>query len=446
MKSNKLHVYTERHILRNPALTVLMKISVDGHFDELRFEMALLTLKNVHPLLYSSVIIDSDGAAYYRENSVQRLELHCAIRERQDQWLEVAESENKRPFNCEQGPLIRFFVFYSGKDFDILAIVHHLIGDGDAIARLLRDVVAAYVGIDLSHQEQILISSKNDFPQSARPTFLVKTFTRSINKMWDKGEQPRFGEHEYQKMFCNYHQIADIGLSYSTINAKELNNLHKACKAHGVTINEAIVTAFILAMQERRPHMMNEKTVVGIPINMRKQLTLSAHDCLGNFASAITIKVRYDTKKDFWQNAFRMRSKLKSKLKSAKAPWVALNLYSILNPMLIDAMYFAAYGECDDRAAKKAAAMLSVDNPSSTAVSNLGRLNFDCQVGSFPIRDMVFFAPKAPGSYVVLGVATLGDTMQFGFSYDRKKISSDTMQNVSSTILELLKNATHDSN
>lgn len=441
MKSNKLHIFTERHILRNPALTVLMKMSVDGHFDEPRFEKALLTLKNVHPLLYSSVIIDHDGVAYYRENAVQQLELHCAIRERQNQWLEVAETENKRPFNCEQGPLVRFFVLYSETDFDILATVHHLIGDGDAIARLLRDVVAAYVGIDLSHQEQILISSQNDFPHIAKPTFLVKAFTRSINKMWDKGEQPRFGEHEYQEMFCNYHQIADIGLSYSTINASEMNDLHKACKAHGVTINEAIVTAFILAMQENRPHMSNEKTVVGIPINMRKQLSLSADDCLGNFASAVTIKDRYDTKKDFWQNAVQVRSKLKSKLKSAKAPWVVLNLYALLNPLLIDAMYFAAYGKCDDVAAKKAAAMLSVDNPSSTAVSNLGRLNFDCKIGSYHIRDMVFFAPKAPGSYVVLGVATLGDTMQIGFSYDRKKISSDTMENISSTMIELLKNA-----
>lgn len=436
-----MRIYTERHILRNPALTVLMKISVDGHFDEPRFEKALLTLKDVHPLLYSSVIFDHDGAAYYRENAVQRLELHCAIRERQKQWLEVAETENKRPFNCEQGPLVRFFVFYSETDFDILTTVHHLIGDGDAIARLLRDVVAAYEGIELSHQEQTLISSQNDFPHSARPTFFVKAFTRSINKMWDKGEQPRFGEHEYQEMFCNYHQLADIGLSYSTINASEMNDLHKACKAHGVTINEAIVTAFILAMQENRPHMSNEKTVVGIPINMRKQLSLSTDGCLGNFASAVTIKERYDTKKDFWQNAVQVRSKLKSKLKSAKAPWVVLNLYTLLNPLLIDAMYFAAYGKCDDMAAKKAAAMLSVDNPSSTAVSNLGRLNFDCQIGSCHIRDMVFFAPKAPGSYVVLGVATLGDTMQIGFSYDRKKISSDTMENISSTMIELLRNA-----
>lgn len=131
---------------------------------------------------------------------------------------------------------------------------------------------------------------------------------------------------------------------------------------------------------------------------------MSTDDCLGNFASAVTIKERCDPNKDFWQNAVRMRSKLKSKLKSAKAPWVVLNLYSFLNPLLIDAMYFAAYGKCEVRDAKKAAAMLSVDTPSSTAVSNLGRLNFDCRVGSYHIRDLVYFAPKAPGSYVVLGV------------------------------------------
>jgi NRPS condensation-like uncharacterized protein len=443
MERNKLHINTERHILRNPALTVLMKISVDGSFDKARFEKALLLLKNVHSLLYSTVIIDHGGVAYYRENAVQRLELHCAKRERQNQWLETAESENKRPFNCKHGPLIRFFVFYSETDFDILAIVHHLIGDGNAIARLLRDLVVAYEGLELSHQEQILISSQNDFPHSARPTFLVKTFAQVLNKMWDKGEHPRYEEHDFQKMFDSYHQITDIGLCYSTINASEMNALYYSCKEHGITINEAIVTSFIWAIQENHLHQSNKKTVVGIPINMRNQLSLSTDRSLGNFASAISIKERYNTNHDFWQNAVRIQKKLRSKLKSAKAPWVVLNLYSLMNPLLIDAMYFSAYGTCQDKAAKKAASMLSIDNPSSTAISNLGRLNFNCQIGSCHIRDMVFFAPKAPGSYVVLGIATLGDRMQLGFSYDRKIISSETMKKVSAMILEILK--THQS-
>ena len=354
--------------------------------------------------------------------------------------METAESENKRPFNCEHGPLIRFFVFYSETDFDVLAIVHHLIGDGNAIARLLRDVVVAYEGFELSHQEQILISSQNDFPHSARPTFLVKTFTQVLNKMWDKGEHPRYEEHDFQKMFDNYHQITDIGLCYSTINASEMTALYYSCKEHGITINEAVVTSFIWAIQENHLHLSNEKTVIGIPINMRKQLSLSTDRSLGNFTSAITVKERYNTNHDFWRNAVQLQRKLKSKLKSAKAPWVVLNLYSLMNPLLIDAMYFSAYGQCQDKAAKKAAAMLSIDNPSSAAISNLGRLNFSCQIGSSHIRDMVFLAPKAPGSYVVLGIATLGDTMQLGFSYDRKIISSDTMRNISSMILETLKN------
>lgn len=109
-----------------------------------------------------------------------------------------------------------------------------------------------------------------------------------------------------------------------------------------------------------------------------------------------------------------------------------------MNPLLIDAMYFAAYGECQDKAAKKAASILSVDTPSSTAISNLGRLNFNCRIGSYGIRDWVFFPPKAPGSYLVLGVATLHDTMQIGFSFDRKIISSVVVEDIKSKMLSLL--------
>lgn len=109
-----------------------------------------------------------------------------------------------------------------------------------------------------------------------------------------------------------------------------------------------------------------------------------------------------------------------------------------MNPLLIDAMYFATYGECDDKTAKKLASIFSIDNPSSTAISNLGRLNFNTQVGSYGIRDLVFFAPKAPGSYIVLGIATLDDTMQIGFSFDRKIISSEIVNNLKSNMLALL--------
>lgn len=109
-----------------------------------------------------------------------------------------------------------------------------------------------------------------------------------------------------------------------------------------------------------------------------------------------------------------------------------------MNPLLIDAMYFAAYGEYNDKVAKKAASMFSIDNPSSTAISNLGRLNFDTHIGSYNIRDLVFFAPKAPGSYIVLGIATLNDTMQIGFSFDRKIISSVIVNNLKSNMLALL--------
>lgn len=123
---------------------------------------------------------------------------------------------------------------------------------------------------------------------------------------------------------------------------------------------------------------------------------------------------------------------------STRAQWLILNAYASMNPLLIDAMYFATYGECDDKTAKKLASIFSIDNPSSTAISNLGRLNFNTQVGSYGIRDLVFFAPKAPGSYIVLGIATLDDTMQIGFSFDRKIISSEIVNDLKSNMLALL--------
>ena len=52
--------------------------------------------------------MNNEGEAFYQENTVHQLELHFIKSEHSNQWLEIAESENKKPFNCETGPLIRF--------------------------------------------------------------------------------------------------------------------------------------------------------------------------------------------------------------------------------------------------------------------------------------------------------------------------------------------------
>ena len=215
---------------RNPSITILMKLSVDGQFDELRFKNTLFKLRSVHPLLYSSIGMNNDGEAFYQENTVQQLEFHFMKSEYPDQWLEIAESENKKPFNCETGPLIRFFVFYTEIDFDILVVCQHLLGDGNSIARLLRDVVYVYAKDDLPFIKQQLISNQSDFPHKAKLFWPVKWFLRALNSKWSKGKQQRFGEAEYRDMFHKYHQLTDIALSYSTINKVEMNHLYNACK------------------------------------------------------------------------------------------------------------------------------------------------------------------------------------------------------------------------
>ena len=208
-----------------------------------------------------------------------------------------------------------------------------------------------YAGNNLPLKEQQLISKQSDFPQKAKLSFPVKLLLRSLNSKWSKGKQQRFGEAEYREIFNKYHQLTDIALSYSTINKVDMNALYNACKIHGITINDAIVTAFIGAMQET--FINKQKMVVGIPIDIRRQLSFSADSSLGNFASAITIAYKYDPKKDFWQNAILIKKKIKSKMDSTRAQWLILNAYASMNPLLIDAMYFASYGECDDKTQKK---------------------------------------------------------------------------------------------
>ena len=42
--------------------------------------------------------MNNEGEAFYQENTVHQLELHFIKSEHSNQWLEIAESENKKAF------------------------------------------------------------------------------------------------------------------------------------------------------------------------------------------------------------------------------------------------------------------------------------------------------------------------------------------------------------
>ena len=62
---------------------------------------------------------------------------------------------------------------------------------------------------------------------------------------------------------------------------------------------------------------------------------------MGNYATGISIRYRYDTKKDFWKNAQAVHQLIYRKLNNPNKKFFLLKFMDSLEPGLIDSAYFS---------------------------------------------------------------------------------------------------------
>jgi hypothetical protein len=87
-------------------------------------------------------------------------------------WQTEAQAELKRPFQAEEGPLLRAVVIYGKPISELILVTHHSIGDGLSALYLVGDLLKFMDGIELtdlpaqSSLEELLGSEKESQPTS----------------------------------------------------------------------------------------------------------------------------------------------------------------------------------------------------------------------------------------------------------------------------------------
>jgi NRPS condensation-like uncharacterized protein len=227
-------------------------------------------------------------------------------------------------------------------------------------------------------------------------------------------------------------------LTSGRLDQPQVARLAQVAHDHGATINDLLVTALALSVREHRSDGGKRPVTVAVPINLRAESPFDASDCLGNFVGGVHIATRLNPRHDFWKQVRVVRSLLQPRLTSSAARWSMLQLHATLPPTLIDAMLYAAYDRCDDKAARRLARTMCQNIPLSVALSNLGRASVTDHLGALHVHDLVFFSPKSSQSHIVAGAVTMDAIMQIGFSYDQLLIPPEKMESIKNRMLELL--------
>jgi hypothetical protein len=133
---------------------------------------------------------------------------------------------------------------------------------------------------------------------------------------------------------------------------------------------------------------------------------------MGNYATGISVKYQYNEKLSFINNAKNIQKKIYTKLEDPSKKYFLLQFMSHIEPTLIDAVYFNACGDYENKIARTFSKMFGyMGNPKGISITNLTKLPMETKYGVYEIKDFVFVPPLVLNAKRIIGVATMGRKM-----------------------------------
>ena len=433
----KLKILTQRAFLRSPSIHVGIKAEIEGIFSDDEFNSALELVCKKHPLLLSTISIATDSNAYYLLNSC--IEVEFSQYTEIDQWLKWYEMKDNQPFDFESGPLLKMCVIRDHENTTIVILGHHLLGDGLAYIYLFRDLMKALSNeLDSLELIPLILKTESTFPSKAKAGIVTRILANYLNRAWKRNSKKFTNEDSYE-FFYNYRRKYSPALYLNSLDKENTEKIISKCHQNKITVNEALITAFLYSIQKVDEKHIGKTDEVGVAINVRNELTPHPGESMGNFVSGIMVKIKYDYSSSYWQNARTIGIKLKKKLRNPKSRFGVLNLLAALDPELIDSIGFAKYGNYKNKVSEKLADIIgerTVDK--GIGVTNLGKFDIKLNNPRFEIKEVVFIQPAFPANDINIGVLTLNGNITFCLRYLKSEKSYELIDKIFCDAIRLL--------
>ena len=450
----------ERFFARSPFAVVTMVLRIKGHVSEELLRRAVARVQQRHALLRVRMETDADHASWFTSEGVQAIPIGIVPRESEDDWIEIHAQASRVPFEFETHPAIRF-VLVQGPDLsELIILCHHVICDGMSLAYLARDLMVQ-LGDPAREVEPLPAPPPielDNLPDDVAQSGLVKFVIGRMNRTWAK-EAVFFDQDDYrivtEAYWANYrHELLCIELSEAETSA-----LVARCRQEKVTVYSALTTAFSGAqsfVQGEKPY--HAKTVIAA--DLRDRLPHSPEEGMGMFAGGVELKLKYNHKRGFWENARQFHGKIQPTFTNKNLFSAILN-WLYLDPTISEAMSFkklgglvpsdsarheklSAFSEREDvvlRLLKRDKLETLKTKYWGTAVTNLGRLEFPRAYGALEL-DRLILQPGGgiplANANLVLGAVTCSGKLSLVVEYVEDNVDNNTMQSIGDKALEFL--------
>ena len=460
MKYERKVTGAERFFSHSPFSTVTMVARIKGQVTKEMLKNAVQKVQQRHTLLRVRIRDNQDGNLWFTSDRVGEIPVEVVSRKTENDWIEIHAIRSKLPYEFETRPAIRFVLVQSEAVSELIILCHHMICDGMSLAYLARDLMT-YLGIPES-EAQVSPAPEpitmENIPGEVAPSGLVKYVINKIKQNW-RDEYESFDQEDYEALnkayWENYrHEILAVELSEADTTA-----LVQRCRQEKVTVNTALITAFLgaqNAVMDPQPH--HAKTVSAV--SLRDRLPISPEEGMGYYALGLEVTYKYNPKKSFWENARKYHKKITS-ISSNKKVFGDLPIFLAMDSNIYEALNFKKLGglvgtdsarheklnrfsEREDVVVRllQRAKMETLDAKlMGPAITNLGRLDFPNKYGSLEL-DRLIMQPGGAFPLVhvdmVIGAVTAVGKLSLVIEYAEEAVDTRTMKKIKTTAMELL--------
>ena len=450
----------ERLFTRSPYSIVTMVARIKGNISESMLRDAVSKVQQRHPNLRVRIIEDDDRDPWFTSEGAKEIPVEIVPRESDDHWIKVVQESCQIPFEFDAQPAIRFVLLQSPNISELIILCHHIICDGLSLAYLARDLMV-HLGEPTREVEVLpdpLPIDLNNIPKDVSVNAIVRYFINRINKKWEQ-DKIFFDQEDYRNLneayWMNYqHQMFSVELSEAQTFA-----LVDRCRKEKVTVNSALTTAFAGAqtiVQGEKPFHSS----IGVAGSLRDRLQRPVGEVMGFFAGMVTLKYKYNSNIEFWENARRFHRKVKPLFNNRnlfKDPLV----WCYLEPAILESINFkkigglvpthfaryqkiSAFSKRDDVVLSilKRDKMDSLDKVfMGTAVTNLTHMDFPRKYGALELDRLIM---KPGGGFplasvnLVLGAVTSAGKLSLVIEYVEDNIDIGTMERIKEEAMESL--------
>lgn len=450
----------ERFFSHSPFSTVTMVARIKGNVTEAMLRDAVQKVQQRHALLRVRIRDDQDGVLWFTSEGVEAIPVEIVPRKTENDWIEIHAARAKIPYEFEKRPAIRFVLVRSEEVSELIILCHHMICDGLSLAYLARDMLV-HLG-DPAADVQVLpvpepISLEN-IPKDVALSGVMKYFINKIKQNWAE-EYESFDQEDYEALNKAYwdhyqHEILTIELSESDTSA-----LVERCRQENVTVNTALITAFLgaqNAVMDFQPH--HAKTVSAA--SLRNRLPIRPGEGMGYYALGLEVTYKFNPKKSFWDNARKYHKKITSNTSNKKI-FGDLPSFLAMDSNIYEALSFKKLGglvgedspshEKLNRFSKREdvvvrllqrAKMETLDAKlMGPAITNLGRMDFPRDYGNLELDRMILQPGGAfPLVHVdlVIGAVTAAGKLSIIIEYAEEAIDTATMGKIKAKAVGLL--------